>query len=218
MRSPIVARPLSLTRLIILLFVLINTGCYKDYSDESPDSHNVIGNYYYSADIGGTNFSQEVTDTNGYMADEGVDGTTDVTFGGGISYTGSTLPTGGTEFGITKGIMHDFASVTQARFKEFFAPGDYSYAPIDPGTGTFGDGISLYWVEPDGTDMWITGDGPTMQPGSSFKIISTADGTDSQGNYFLKVKVQFTCNFYSINTGATKTVSNGEAIVKFTMH
>jgi hypothetical protein len=218
MRCPIIAQSLSITRLLILLLVLVNTGCQKELSDETPDSYSVIGNYYYKANIGGTSYGQEVTDTNGYVADEGVDGTTDVTFGGGISYTGTTLPSGGTEFGITKGIMHNFTSITQDQFKAFFSPGDYSYAPIDGSTGTFGDGISLYWVEPDGTDMWITGDGTTMQSGSSFKIISAADATDAQGNYYLKVKVQFTCNFYSINTGATKTVTNGEAVVKFTMH
>jgi len=181
---------------------------------------NPTGDFYYKANIGGTNYMQDVTSTNGFGPSAGVDppSSNDVTFGGGISYNGSTLPAGGTEFGVVKGIMHNFSTATQAQIKAFLAPGSYSYSPavISAPNIPTGDGISLYWIEPGQGDMWVTRNGPADQVGSTFTIVSNTDAMDSQGTPYMKVKVQFSCKFYSVTNGASKTVTNGEAVVAFT--
>jgi len=180
----------------------------------------ITGDFYYKLTLAGTNYSQDVTATNNYNSDAGVAGTPDAMFAGGISYNSSTLPPNGTEFGITKGTLHGYTE-TQAQFKAYFAPKNYSYATINTsGTGLSSDGIVLTWVEPGGNDMWSTLDG-SLQTGSTFKIVSATDVNDPSG-YYLKVKVQFACKFYSYNAIAngqlvSKAVTNGEAVVKFVM-
>jgi hypothetical protein len=180
----------------------------------------ITGDFYYKLTLAGTNYSQDVTSTNNYIADAGVAGTPDAMFAGGISYNTSTLPAGATEFGITKGTLHNYTE-TQAEFKQFFSPGNYPYATINStGTGLTNDGIALTWIEPGGNDSWSTLDG-SLQSGSTFKIVSATEVTDASG-YYLKVKVQFTCKLYSINGISngqliSKAVTNGEAVVKFVM-
>lgn len=182
----------------------------------------LTGDFYYKLTLAGTNYSQDVTATNNYINDAGVAGTPDAMFAGGISYnTSSTsLPAGVTEFGITKGTLHGYTE-SKTQLKAFFAAGNYNYATINStGTGLLSDGIVLTWVEPGGTDMWSTLDG-SLQSGSTFKIVTATEVNDASG-YYLKVKVQFTCKFYSYNSISSgqlvsKAVTNGEAVVKFVL-
>ena len=187
--------------------------CKVSVTVGSVGSGGTTGEFYYKATIDGTNYTQGVTSSNGYEAGSGMGGVDDVVFGGGINYENPPVPAGFTEFGIDKGLMHNYVSATQAQFKAFFAPGDYTYAPSSYSNG---NGVRVYWTDPSGGD-WDTRDGPADQTGSTFKIISVVDFIDLAGNYYLKVKVQFSCKLYNVTTGATKQLTNGEAVVVFGM-
>ncbi len=47
-----------------------------------------------------------------------------------------------------------------------------------------------------------TRDGPVDQVGSTFKIISVQDFVDLAGDYYVKVKVEFSCKLYSMSVQA----------------
>jgi hypothetical protein len=115
--------------------------------------------------------------------------------------------------GAEKGTMKNYLSATEAQFWAFFAPGDYPFAPESFSNG---DGIQIGWLSPDGED-WVTRNGPTDQVGSTLKIVSTEDARDITGRLYLKVKMQFNCKFYNVNTGAVKTCTNGELVAYFGM-
>jgi hypothetical protein len=115
--------------------------------------------------------------------------------------------------GVSKGLMHHYTSATQAQFKAFFAPGDYPYAP---GSFSLGDGVAVTWTDTNG-EYWDTRDGRVDQNGSTFKIISVEDAPDVTGTFYVKVKMQFTCKLYNVNTGAMKQLTNGEIVVYFGM-
>ena len=178
---------------------------------------NITGDFYYKLTFDGVNYSQDVTSTNNYIADPGVVGTSEAIFATGISYNSNSVPAGKTEIGIVKGILHGYTG-TKAEFKAFFAPGNYQYGTIDIAGNTMTtDGVSITWIEPGGNDMWLTID-PSLQQGSTFKIVSATEVTDATG-YYLKVKVQFSCKLYSVNSGGSvsKAVTNGEAVLKYVM-
>lgn len=168
---------------------------------------------YYIATIGGVNYTQSVTATNGYEAGSGMDGTDDVSFGGGINYSNPPVPTGNTEMGVGKGLMHHYLAASNGDFKAFFAPGDYLYAPSAT-SFTPGDGIVINWTDPAG-EYWNTRNGSVDQSGSTFKIISTTDAYDALGNYYIKVKMQFNCKLYNVTTGTMKQLTNGEIVALF---
>ncbi len=182
----------------------------------------ITGDYYYKLTLAGTNYSQDVTASNKYVIEPSVNNTPNAIFSSWITYNtpGTSLPAGVTEFGFSKGTLLGYTA-TQAQLKNYFAPGDYTYGTVNAtGTALTKDGVVLTWTEPGGNDQWSTLDG-TFQPGSTFKILSATEGTDAQG-YFVKVKVQFSCVFYSLNSLATptpvsKAVTNGEAVMKFTL-
>jgi hypothetical protein len=168
---------------------------------------------YYKATIDGVNYYQEVTDNNGFEAGSGMGGVDEVTFGGSLYYATQPQPAGLTAMGAEKGIMKNYLAATEAQFRAFFAPGDYPYAPEDFSDG---DGIQIGWLDPSGEDWW-TRNGPTDQVGSTLKIISATDARDITGTLYLKVKMQFNCKLYNVNTGAVKTLTNGELVVYFGM-
>jgi hypothetical protein len=182
----------------------------------------ITGDFYYKLTLDGTNYSQDVTAVNKYINDAGVSGTPDAMFAGGISYNtnSNTLPAGVTEFGITKGTLHGYTE-TKAQFTGFFPVGNCTYATINStGTALTSDGVVITWIEPGGNDSWTTLD-LALQSGSTFKIVSATEVTDASG-YYLKVKVQFACKLYSVNgiynnQLISKTVTNGEAVVKFVL-
>lgn len=167
--------------------------------------------FYYKATIGGVNYSQDVTDTNDYEPGAGVSGQDDVIIGGGITSMTQPLPAGKTEFGIDKGVMHNYLAATQAQFKAFFPVGSVSYAPLN----FSGDGVRISWTDPTG-ELWETRNGTVDQFGSTFKIVSVEDLIDLGGNYFVKVKAEFKCKLYN-SAGASKQLTNGEAVVAFGM-
>jgi hypothetical protein len=171
------------------------------------------GDIYYKATIDGVNYYQAVTATNGYEAGSGMGGVDEVTFSGGIYYADDPIPAGVTAMGAEKGLMRNYLTATEAQFRAFFTPGDYPYAPEDFSNG---DGIQIGWSAPDGSEWW-TRNGPADQVGSTLKIVSVEDARDITGRLYIKVKMQFNCKFYNVNTGATKTCTNGELVAYFGM-
>lgn len=168
--------------------------------------------FYYKATIGGVNYVQEATVTNGYDWFVGnIPQGTDLLVAGSISTTVTPLPVGKTDLFIAKGLLRNYITVTQSQLKTFFPVGAVSFAPANPFSG---DGVTILWTDPNG-DRWTTGDGSTQQSGSSFKIISAEDYMDSNGDPYLKVKVQFNCKLYKASSTDTKQVTNGEAVLLF---
>jgi hypothetical protein len=172
----------------------------------------ITGDIYYKATIGGVNYTQDVTDNNGYEAGSGMGGVDDVDFSGSINYGNPPAPAGKTEMGMSKGVMHNYLRATKADFYAFFAPGDYPY------TSSFSqkDGVMLGWGDPSG-GSWSTSAGSGDQTGSTFKIISTEDARDILGRVYIKVKMQFNCKLYNETTGEMKECKNGEMVAVFGM-
>jgi hypothetical protein len=188
-----------------------NSNCVVSVTVTPPGQTGGTGDIYYKATIDGVNYYQAVTATNGYEAGSGMGGVDEVSIGGGIYYADDPVPPGVTSMGAEKGLLRNYLSATDAQFRAFFAPGDYPYAPESYSNG---DGIHISWQSPDG-EYWSTRNGPADQVGSTFKIISVVDARDITGTLYIKVKMQFNCKFYNVNTGAVKTCTNGEMVAYF---
>lgn len=220
--------PAKLFFLCALIFLF---GCQKEISFENGNGSGSGGSggtagaggngnsggssnasYYYKATIGGTNYFQDVTPTNDYIAGSGLGGTDDVDFSAGID---PMSPSGKTSFGVTKGLFHNYLSSTNAQFKAFFNPGTYPYTS-GPDSDPYknGDGVYIDWVDKQG-NLWSTIDGTGDQTGSTFKIISVGDEPDALNNYYIKVKMQFNCKLYKESTGEMIQLTNGEMVGLF---
>jgi hypothetical protein len=155
---------------------------------------------YYEATVGALHFKQTVTETNGYEAGSSVAGYDDAIPGSYISPSVKPAPLHKTEMAIIKGVLHNYRSLSNAAFKDFFAPGLYPWA-------VFGkDGVSLSWTDENG-NHWSTYNIPGDQTGSSFTIISAED-VNGLGIYHIRVKAKFNCKLYDVN-GNVKTLTNG---------
>lgn len=169
--------------------------------------------YYYKAEIGGVQYSQNVTATNGYEAGSGLGGVDDVSVSASIDADRSTVPFA-TSIEITKGLMHHYLAASNAEFKAFFAPGTYAFTK-GPSFDRFrdGDGFYIYWQDKSGAN-WSTYYGSGDQTNSVIKIISVADVNAING-YYISVKLQFSCNLYNEDTGEKKILKNGEFVGVF---
>lgn len=174
-------------------------------------SSTTTGDYYYKAVIGGVSYTQYATYDNGFIPGSGMGGTDEVNFSASIDYDGDPAPAGTTEFYIQKGIMSNYLSATDAKFKAFFPIGEQPYAPKGLGSQ---NGIVVGWTDPDG-QFWTTNSGTGDQTGSTFKIISVTDSYDVIGTYYIEVKMQFECKLYNSQTGAEKKLTKGEMVGLF---
>jgi hypothetical protein len=190
-----------------------NSNCVASVTVTPAGQSGGTGEIYYKATIDGANYYQAVTSTNGYEAGSGMGGVDEVSFGGGLYYANTPVPAGLTGMGAEKGLMRNYLTATEAQFRAFFAPGDYTFAPESFSNG---DGIQIGWGDPNGEE-WTTRNGPVDQVGSNVKIVSVEDARDVTGRLYVKVKMQFNCKLYNINTGAVKTCTNGELVAYFGM-
>ncbi|MGN6531842.1 MAG: hypothetical protein ACTHK0_08830 [Ginsengibacter sp.] len=190
---------------ILLTALFLLPGCKKDKNDKTDTAA-----CYYKATIGGSSYSQTVTETNGYIAGSSLAGTDDVTVTADISPENPSLPNS-TAISITKGILHNYLSLTNVQFYNYFAPGNFSYT-TGPDYDPFknGDGFIISWFDKDGQE-WTTSDGSGDQTNSTIKIISVKD-SQAINNYYLLVKLQFSCKLYNTNTGEMKQLTNGEFV------
>jgi hypothetical protein len=176
-------------KLFVFLFlgmIFFLSSCKKS---ETPNNDNE--SYYYDAVIGGVAYKETIPfdNTNSDLeAGSSLGGTNDVVFSANISNNG----TNGTSMGISKGLFHNYLSTTEAAFKNFFAPGDYNYAPYGD------DGVTLGWLDKNGTD-WSTEYGTGIQTGSTFKIISITEQRSITGELYIKTTIQFNCKLYDGN-------------------
>lgn len=155
---------------------------------------------YYEATVGVLHFKQTVTEANGYEAGSTVSGHDDAIPGSYISPSVKPAPLHKTEMAIIKGVLHNYPSVSNEAFKDFFAPGIYPWA-------VFGkDGVSLAWTDENGIH-WSTYNIPGDQTGSNFTIISAENFAGLNG-YHIRVKAKFNCKLYDVN-GNVKTLTNG---------
>jgi hypothetical protein len=155
---------------------------------------------YYEATIDGVHYKQTVTANNGYESGSSVTGYDDAIPGSNISPSVQPIAPNQTQMEIIKGVLHNYLSIINSTFKDFFAPGDYPWV-------VFGhEGVSLAWTDGKGIN-WSTYNIPGTQTESNFTIVSS-ENTPSLTGYHIKVKAKFNCKFYDVN-GNVITLSNG---------
>jgi hypothetical protein len=96
-------------------------------------------------------------------------------------------------------------------FKAFFQPNAYRFAIKTCKRMT--DGFIIFWNDSD-SKLWTTSNG-NGQEGSYFKILGLTDGYNSDGEYYVKVKMRFKCKLYSYPAGQMKELTNGEMVAYF---
>jgi hypothetical protein len=110
-----------------------------------------------------------------------------------ISIEKGTLVTGGS------------GNPTDAVFKAFFSVGTKSYSP------SAANGIEIAMYDANGVS-WSTSLG--SQTGSTFTIDQIKDNPDLAGNFYLTVKVSFSCKLYNAS-GNVKVLTNGVYVGDF---
>ena len=103
-------------------------------------------------------------------------------------------------------------TITDDDFKAFFQPGAYRLA-IKACENIMTDGFLVFWNDSD-NKLWST-HYENRQEGSYFKIVGLTDGYNSNGKYYVKVKMRFTCKLYSYPSGEMKELTNGEMVAYF---
>ena len=207
-------KPNLSTRLLFLTVILtsssfIFTGCKKSKTDKTDTSA-----FYFKATIDGKAHTQTVTETNGYEAGTAIGGTDDVTVSATISPSNTQYGPNRTYMDVTKGLLHNYLSLTDQDFYNYFTPGSFNYTTgpdYDPYKN--GDGFIVTWIDESGTE-WNTSSGTGDQTGSTIKILSEQD-EQSPLDYSLTVKLQFSCKLYNTNTGEMKQLTNGEFVGVF---
>lgn len=173
------------------------------------------GETYYKATIGGVNYTESVTATNDYIAGSGLSGQDVVSFSASIKHLNSPMPAGFTAMVIDKGMLSGYLQATNATVKNFFAVNSYPFAPPGPSPYQNGNGVMVYWIDKTGAG-WTSFHATQAQPAtSSFKIISVEDAPDLTGTYYVKVKMQFNCTLYKVNSTETVVLTNGEMVSYF---
>jgi hypothetical protein len=194
---------------VLLSGIIALSSCKKENTKNSDN-----GSYYYTATIGGVQYSQKATEINGYEAGSAIGGSDDVTFSATINPKDYPYPAESTTMDITKGMFHNYFDATNEQFKAFFPPGvtNFTSGPeYDP--FKFGDGFIIEWFDENDVD-WSTAAGTGDQTNSTIKIVSVKE-SPSIVDYYLEVKLQFSCKLYNSNTGEMKQLTNGEFVGLF---
>ena len=156
---------------------------------------------YYEATIDGTAYSVHVDGTNSYGAGSEVSGTTDdKTLSSYIRPVAMPRPAGTTSFTLSKGVIHNYSTLSNVTFKAFFS-NTFNYTDLG------NDGITILWGDEANVD-WTTDSGSGDQTGSAFTITSVVD-EPGQANYTVRVTATFNCKLYD-GLGNSKTLTNGK--------
>jgi hypothetical protein len=102
-------------------------------------------------------------------------------------------------------------ALTDADFKAFFQPNAYRFGLNTCDKVT--DGFFIAWNDSD-SRIWSTYYGKG-QEGSYFKVVGLTDGYNSNGKYYVKLKMRFKCKLYSYPLGQMKELTNGEMVAYF---
>lgn len=192
--------PLFISILTLCLFAF--SGCKKDKDKDDPKEEI----YYFKANIGGKSYSEKVTETNGYIAGSSLGGMDIVNFSADIGPDDETVQK--PSMSITKGLMYNYLSATNPDFINFFKPGSYTYTTSPDYNPILGNGFEVGFADENG-DYWSTDAGAKDQTNSKIKIISV-DETESFINFYIGVKIQFSCTLYNLFTGEKKELKDGE--------
>jgi hypothetical protein len=179
--------------------LFIFSGCKKENKTES-------GTYYYKANIGGIEYSQNVTETNGYEAGSAVNGGDDVSLSATINPSDYPAPAKSTAMDITKGMLHTYSTITDEQFLAFFTPGNYQFSSSSQ------DGFVIDWFDENDV-QWSTDKGSGDQTNSTIKVISAKDSR-SIVDYYAEVKLQFSCKLYN-DSDEVRELKNGEFVGLF---
>lgn len=191
--------------LVIAIFAVAQfglSGCKKEKTteDKYEDDH------YFKAQIDGVSYSQKITTANGYIAGSSIGGTDIVNFTADISPDDENATT--PSMSLTKGLMNNYLSSTNQQFDAFFSPGNYTYTTSPDYVANSGNGFSVDFKDNSG-QFWSTEAGSGDQTNSKIKIVSV-DEAESIINYYVSVKILFSCNLYNVFTGEKKVLKNGE--------
>jgi len=97
-------------------------------------------------------------------------------------------------------------SPSQFDFKNFFLPGNYSYAftSLNPRSG-----FNIFYIE--GGAKYKTGSFSSNQSPGGFRVVSMVDGINASGVYQVNVVCTFNCILYNETSNtSTKNVTQGE--------
>lgn len=171
--------------------------------------------YFYRAKIGGVQYIEEVKAGNGIEAGSDVNGSNEVTLTAGIGPETYPFPLGKTSLSITKGTLYNYFSVSDIQFQSFFNPGYYPYT-MGPHYAPFLDnnGLTVAWIDPQGK-TWTSYNGTGTQGGnSSMKIVEVIPDPDPL-NFYVRVKIHFTCKLYKEGIGEMTQLTDGEFVGLF---
>jgi hypothetical protein len=198
MKTSLLFIALPLKILLISSLLAITTGCSKSKDDDSSAT------YYYKAKIGGEEHTEKVTSSNKVIAGSGTNGFNDVVCVADIS---PDVPNQVNALIISKGVLSNYMSISQEQFLAFFTPGSYSY------TSGSNNGFTVTWIDAEGK-FWSSDNGTGDQTGSTIQIISASPEPNAI-DYYVKVKVVFTCKLYKEGTGEMKQLTSGEFVGLF---
>jgi hypothetical protein len=174
----------------------------------------LIDTFYYEGTINGQFYTSKTG--NGYVAVSGVGiihGAKDTARFQAKIEAQSPRPANATELTISKGWYVDFANATQAQFKAYFNPGNYTYGNPMNFTAPVVNGMGVTWYDETGK-RWES-DPSTNQTGRSIAIVSV-DDYQFTPIYRIKVMVTFNCILYD-GLGNQKTLTNGKLFGLFSM-
>jgi hypothetical protein len=123
-------------------------------------------------------------------------------------------PSGMGTISLQKGFINNYSSATEEDFKKFFQPGSYPFAFNH--TQNIGTGIIIFWASSnERVYSSYSTTGNNDQTGSFFRITGIEDGFNSDGKYFVKVKMKFRCKLYELQTKEMKELTAGEMVTYF---
>jgi hypothetical protein len=95
---------------------------------------------------------------------------------------------------------------SQFDFRNYFLPGNYSFAYSAPNYPQHGFSINFY----DGAKEYTTEGINNSQTPGGFRIESITDGTNKRGEYQVNVVCKFNCNLYDLGRTDIRTITQGE--------
>ena len=177
------------------------------YSVIVDDGTVSAGLLFYDITVNGVQYKEVADSASGYGFETDISGTDSVALLSGISYYNTPEPLGATRFVIGKGLLYNYSSATFTDFKNFFAPGSFSYAA--PGSL---NGITIEWKDPN-NKIWKSNNAPGTQTGSNFTINSSEEFIFI-GVTMVKVDAVFNCTLYD-DAGNSIVVTNGKYLGAF---
>ena len=193
-------------------FTFIPTGGNQGCSFEvivTDNSGGGITDYYFDVTIAGERIEKHADfSPSGYVLGYGTAGFDDVVYSSIISPTTEPAPLNMPSISVSKGLFIGSLSATNEAFKNYFLPGNYTYAAAGSD-----EGVGIYYVDKT-LKEWSTNFGSGLQTGSTFAITSSEGGFDLLGGYIVKFTATFSCKLYD-EAGNSINLTNGKFVGEF---